>query len=453
MWANAVTVKENGTTSRSDYLKAAPGTQVSDDDIVAMWVWIPRYKYTIWSGNNEGSQEQLIEIEFEHGIDKTGTVTCVDNIQTASDSSSSETCTDSTYGSIINGKSTYTHPAFTFGDEELTGFWMAKFEISTDDATCLSSQSTTNCNKTGLNILIKPNEQSLRYISVSNIFANIRGMETYNNIHGFTQSENATSHLDSNSYLSGEIQNDSNNIDTHMLKNMEWGAVTYLSYSQYGKWSNPLYTGDYRRVYKNNYYTSSSNYIYKTGYSSGTYNGTGTTSTSSTFLYNDMTIATEGRGYRGAGASTTGNIYGVYDMNGGAYERVMGNMVGSSGNFYPSSAGTWSTSTTGNIPNDKYYDKYSYSSSDYSINSQSRGKLGDATREATTTFGSSTGGWGEVYRYMPTSSTPWFVRGGDADNSDSWGITNSSSRNGAAFNRDSGRPAVVVSREFPWLSE
>lgn len=430
------------------------GQEVKMEDITTMWVWIPRYKYTIWSGNNDSSEEQLIEIEFEHGIDKTGTVTCVDNIQTASDSASSETCTDSTYGSIVNGKSTYTHPAFTFGKEELTGFWMAKFEMSTDDETCLTSQSSTNCSKTGLNILIKPNEQSLRYITVSNMFANIRGMETYNNIHGFTQSESATSHLDANSYLTGDIQNDSNNIDTHMLKNMEWGAVAYLSQSQYGKWANPLYTGNYRRVYKNNYYLSSSSiYYYKTGYSSGTYNGSGTTSTSSTFLYNDMTIVTEGRGYRGAGASTTGTVYGVYDMNGGAYDYVMGNMVNSSGNFYPYSAGTWSTSTTGNISNEKYYDKYSYNTSDYSATSQTRGKLGDATREATTTFGSSTGGWGGVYRYLPTSSNPWFKRGGNSCNTIHWGVFVSNYNNGVSINLSSSRPSLVVSREFPWLTE
>lgn len=34
-----------------------------------------------------------------------------------------------------------------------------------------------------------------------------------------------------------------NGIDTHLMKNLEWGAVAYLSHSKYGKnaevWSNP----------------------------------------------------------------------------------------------------------------------------------------------------------------------------------------------------------------------
>ena len=472
MWANAVTVKENstlttltlsdGTTeactgennicTRDDYLNSDMGTVIPMDDITTMWVWIPRYKYTMFTGLNEPSEEQLIEVTFEHGIDKTGTVKCTDNIQTATDSASSETCTDSTYGSIIKDKSTYTHPAFTFGSEELTGFWMAKFEMSTDDdnSACTSTSVTSTCDTADLNILIKPDTLSLRYQTVSNEFASIRRMETYNNIHGFTQSENATTWLDSNSYLTSEIQNDSNNFDTHMLKNMEWGAVAYLSQSQYGKWSNPLYSGNYRRVYKNNYY-SSSGYIYRTGYSGGNYNSS--TSTTTTYLYNDMTITATGQGYRGAGASTTGTVYGIYDMNGGAYERVMGNMVNSSGNFYPSGAGTWSTATSGNIPNDKYYDKYSYNGSQYSINSQSRGKLGDATKEATTTFGSQTGGWGGVYHFMPNSSYPWFSRGGTSSISDHWGLTYSNYSYGNSNGNSSSRPAVVVSREFPWLSE
>ena len=85
--------------------------------------------------------------------------------------------------------------------------------------------------------------------------------------------------------------------------------------------------------YKNNYYTSSNNDTFKTGYSGYSYNAS--YSTSSTVLYNDLTDLGSGKGYKGAGASTTGTIYGIYDMNGGGYEHVMGNMVNSSGNFYP----------------------------------------------------------------------------------------------------------------------
>ena len=438
MWANAVTVKESGTKSRSEYLNSAVGTVISMDDITTMWVWIPRYKYTIWSGNNETSQEQLINVTFESGTNKTGTVTCVDNILTSSTSSSSETCTDTTNGSIVNGTSTYTHPAFTFGDTELTGFWYAKFEMSTDqDSTCVTSQSTTNCNVTGQNIYVKPDQISLRYINIANSFVNIRNMELFNNVHGFTQDTNATT----SSSQTGEIINDTNDYDIHMQKNMEWGAVTYLAYSEYGKYGNSLYTGTYKRVYKNNWYTKANSvYTYKTGYSGYSYNAN--YSTSNTVLYNDLTDLGSGKGYKGAGASTTGTIYGIYDMNGGAYDRTMGNMVNSSGNFYSLYSG-FTTS-----PLEKYYDKYSYNSSDYSSKkSISRGKLGDATKEMTKGFTDSTGSWEGSYRNMPIYGYPWIDRGGFSDFSAYFGLSYSYVIDGVEDSYGSSRPVLVCLRD------
>ena len=461
MWANAVTVQEistnttltlsddttsnctgtDGVCTRNDYLNATVGTIIPMEDITTMWVWIPRYKYVIFNGNNGTSEEQLINVVFEHGIDKTGTVTCVDNILTSDTSNSSETCTDTTNGSIVNHKSTYTHPAFTFGSEELTGFWYAKFEMSTDqDSTCVTSQSDTNCNVTGQNIYIKPDQISLRYITNSNMFVNIRNMELFNNIHGFTQDTNATT----SSSQTGEIINDTNDYDIHMQKNMEWGAVTYLAYSEYGKYGNSLYTGTYKRVYKNNWYSSANSvYTYKTGYSGYSYNAS--SSTSNTVLYNDLTDLGSGKGYKGAGASTTGTIYGIYDMNGGAYDTTMGNMVNSSGNFYSSNAG-FSTSPLG-----KYYDKYSYSTSHYGNPSVLRSKLGDAIKEMTKDFTTSSGSWEGSYCYVPYHSYSWFRRSGTSNGSTYFGLSYSDSYSGEAFYNYSSRPVLVCSREFPWI--
>ena len=445
MWANAVTVKESGTKTRSEYLNSAVGTEINMDDITSMWVWIPRYKYVIFNGNNESVDEQLIDVTFEHGIDSTGTVACVDNISTASDSSSSETCTDATNGSIINGVSTYTHPAFTFGDEELTGFWFAKFEMSTDDTTCLNNQSTTNCNKSGLSIYVKPDEVSLRYITVSNLFYNTRGMELSGNIHGFSQSDTATT-LNND----GTITNDNNNYDIHMEKNMEWGAVAILTQSKYGKYGNSLYIGDYRRIYKNNYYRDvNSVYYYKTGYSG--YSETAAGTTTNTVLYNDLTDLGNGQGYKGAGASTTGTIYGIYDMNGGAYDRTMGNMVDTLGAFYTSSAGF-----TSPYPDSKYYDKYSYSSSSNSVASRSRSKLGDGIKETIKNIDntSSGAGWGYYgYRYMTYSDLSWFLRGGYALNTIDLGVFSSHNSVGRESRNNSSRPVLTISRDFPWVNK
>lgn len=437
---NVVTTVNVHTGANKGEFASVLGQEVKMEDITTMWVWIPRYKYVIFNGNNELSEEQEIKIQFEHGIDKTGTVSCTENILTANDSSSSETCTDTTNGSIINNKSTYTHPAFTFGEEELTGIWYAKFEMSTNqDSACATNQSTTNCNKSDLNIYVKPDHISLRYQKLMNEFQSIRNMELFNNIHGFNQSENATT-----SSQTGEITNDNNNIDIHMQKNMEWGAATYLAYSKYGKYGNSLYTGTNKRVYKNNYYTSSNNYTYKTGYSGYSYNAN--SSTTNTTSYNDLTDLGSGKGYKGAGASTTGTVYGIYDMNGGAYDYVMENQVNTSGAFYSSSAGFTAT------PLAKYYDKYSYNTNNSNQASVSRGRLGDATKEVTKAF-TYTGSWEGSYRYFPSSSYPWFTRGGVASGSSNYGVTGSSVISGLSGNDYSSRPVLAVSREFPWMSE
>ena len=436
---NVVTTVNVHTGANKGDFASVLGQEVKMEDITTMWVWIPRYKYVIFNGNNELSKEQEIKIQFEHGIDKTGTVSCTENILTANDSSSSETCTDTTNGSIINNKSTYTHPAFTFGDEELTGIWYAKFEMSTDqDSACATSQSFANCDKVHDNIYVKPDQISLIYQNVANEFQSIRNMELFNNIHGFTQGENATT-----SGQTGEITNDNNNIDIHMQKNMEWGAATYLAYSKYGKYGNSLYTGTNKRVYKNNYYTSST---YKTGYSGYSYNSSD--STTNTVLYNDLTDLGSGKGYKGAGASTTGTVYGIYDMNGGAYDYVMGNEVNSSGTFYSSGARFTSS------PLAKYYDKYSYNTSYYSKESISRGRLGDATKEMTKAYTSGSGGaWEGSDRSFPYSSRPWFLRGGGANYPPHYGITYLDYDVGNSTSNYSSHPVLVVSRKFPWLEK
>ena len=162
--------------------------------------------------------------------------------------------------------------------------------------------------------------------------------------------------------------------ETHMMKNMEWGAVTYLSHSKYG-------------INKEIAINSASTYT----------TGCGPQSEGSTCNAYNTAL--------GQSASTTGNVYGVYDMSGGAYEYVMGNMVNSSGAFYSSSA-RFSTA-----PDTKYYDKYSYgtSSTEYT-----RGKLGDATKEMSPT--GTSGNWYSDYAYFPYSSSSWFLRGGYCSN-------------------------------------
>ena len=303
-WANAV-VLNSGVTKNV-------GDEVTEEDVALWYVWIPRYKYTIFNGNNGSVAAQLINVTFESGTARTGTVTCSDNAD------GSETCS-----TITNGTSTYTHPAFKLGNTELTGFWVGKFEVS----------GSTSA------ITVKPNVTSLRSQTVSSFFTAIQKVKTTYGI---------------------------NNADSHMLKNMEWGAVAYLKQSKYGLGTTDIAIND-----NSSFYTGGGQSdAYKTN----------------------------------VAQSTTGNIYGVYDMSGGAWEYVMGNMKNSSNAFYSSNAGF----TT--APDAKYYDSYKYDSS--SNKTHARGKLGDATKETLATFGNTSGGWYSDYANFPFSSSSWFIRGG-----------------------------------------
>ena len=348
-WANAV-VLNSGVTKNV-------GDEVTEEEISLWYVWIPRYKYTIFNGNNESVSEQLINVTFESGTNRTGTVTCTDNAD------GSETCS-----TITNGTSTYTHPAFKFGNTELTGFWVGKFEISTTDSACNSSASRANCNKV-LTMSIKPNVSSWRYATISNHFTSIQNAKTTYGI---------------------------SNADSHMLKNMEWGAVAYLKQSKYG-----LGTTDIAVNTNSSYYT-----------------GGGTSDAYKTNV----------------AQSTTGNIYGVYDMSGGAWERVMGNMKNSSNAFYSSNAGF----TT--APDAKYYDSYKYDSS--SSSTHARGKLGDATKETLATFGNISGGWYSDYANFPYSSKPWFGRGRSYGDGTGAGVFYFSISNGGDYNYFSARAVL-----------
>ncbi len=407
MWANAVTVSE---TNRATYLSSPVGTTIPMEDINTMWVWIPRYKYTIFNANMSGGEtvsEQEIMIEFESGTSSTGTVTCVDSINNSD--GTSEVCTDSVYGEVTNGSSTYTHPAFTFGDDELTGFWFAKFENSEDESG---------------NIIIKPDVLSITNYNVSTFFEKSRSMELQNNIYGFSSTATAYS-------ATGELTGDTNNFDTHMTKNMEWGAVAYLTQSKYGRCTD----GVCSEVYLNN---SSSFY---TGRSGG--------STSISFVeysYDDYLISNDEKTTKalgmGTNASTTANIYGIYDMSGGGNEHVMGSIVTEDGLFNASSAGTWTAQVS---LLEKYYDKYSYGILGYGESAYRRGKLGDATKEILRTI-NIFGAWYNDGTSFPTSNTSWISRGGRGDIIDvsSTGVFNFGYSSGSGNMYISSRVSLIV---------
>ena len=230
-----------------------------------------------------------------------------------------------------------------------------------------------------------------------------------------------------NSYASN-FGIDSSSIDTHMMKNMEWGAVAYLSSSIYGRYtasSTCISSGC--ETWINNVNTAAS----------GSYGPSITGCSSSNVSASAVNLSSCANGYSwselGVNASVNGNITDIYDMSGGAQEYVMGNMVDGSGNYYSSSSGLTK-------PDVKYFDSYAYSASNYL--DHARGKLGDATKETLKTFGSGTGGWYGDYAGLPGATRSWFGRGGSYGAGAAAGVFDFDRDTGGAYTNDSFRSII-----------
>ena len=336
MWANAVTVTE---TNRTTYLNATPGTTIPMDDITTMWVWIPRFNAVTPSNYNGGTKDNPGAID----------VTFVKQNETAID-------------------------AFTFGTKSLSGFWYGKFETSHSTLASSTTANNLGCiNETCSNangIIIKPNVTSLRNNNISNFFFASRSIEQTGNSFGFVSTE----------------------VDTHMSKNNEWGAVAYLTQSIYGRCTSSTSCTEVG-INKN------SSYI--TGY--GVPAGSGTSVTNGTY---DTDF--------GKDASTTKTIYGIYDMSGGANEYVMGVFADTNGkprSGYNSSSNSGFTGMLADgttytgiaFPDSKYYNLYTGSS-----------YTGHALTE--------TKNWYSDITYFVKSGNPWFQRGGSFVNSTDAGV-------------------------------
>ena len=201
-----------------------------------------------------------------------------------------------------------------------------------------------------------------------------------------------------------------------MMKNDEWGAVAYLSKSKYGKQNE--------EVWINN---SSSFITGSTGNSASAGSNTGTT--------NDYTSI------QGVKASTTGNVYGVYDMSGGAWEYVAGYVNNGHGNL--TSYG--SSLVNGDAKTKNVYSKASSDSYENNYNANSS-KYGDAVYETSASSSGSTSWYGTDSSF-PNASTPFFERGGDYSSGTNAGVFCFGYYNGSSDSGSSFRPVLTVLSE------
>ena len=256
-------------TLKEYYLASNNGVNIANDDIISMYVWIPRFKYRVFNILGEantdsyGAYHKGIEVAFENLTASSGNIYC-EGTECYSDNLKTTKVT-----SDDNGKY-YTHPAFTTTTSELTGLWVSKYEVS-------NGMQSKNANE----VLVNEN--------LSTYYQQIKSID------------------DSNDY--------------HVIKNTEWGSIVYLTHSKYG-------------LCKNN--------------------------TCSSIVNNNTKIS--GKELKD---STTGNIYGVFDISGSANEYTMGNI---------------SSSNTLNLDN-SYFNEVPVGTDDYDLYSVNTFILGDATKE------------------------------------------------------------------------
>jgi hypothetical protein len=216
----------------------------------------------------------------------------------------------------------------------------------------------------------------------------------------------------------------SSTTDSHMMKNSEWGAVAYLSHSQYGI---------NQKIYINN---SSDFYTGRSGGNVG-----GSVNTLATQFPDSQTSANQNNPYGyytwtgqeilstgtigsyasnrtlGTNASTTGNVTGVYDMSGGTWEHVMGYYSGANSNYVTdSSYFGWTDSENyagfkTDIPS-KYWDNYMA----MEMITACSGEVcfGHALNE--------TAGWHGEFTNFIGSHIPWLFRGGTWNNGADAGV-------------------------------
>ena len=307
----------------------------------SMWVWIPRYAYSIPSAGYHKSTATEISIEFMKGTRNEGA--------TGQQIVNYDSSTTTNYTQFPNGY--VIHPAFNYG-QTVSGIWVAKFEASQSNG----------------KIMVQPGVSSWRSITVDSIYTN--------------------------------CLNYNKTLNSHMMKNDEWGAVAYLSRSKYGK---------------NDEVTINSNSSYYTGGGSG--NAYATTNTAQ---------------------STTGNVYGVYDMSGGAWEYVAAYVNNGNGNLT-----NYGSSLVNGDPKTK--NVYTKASTDSYENNyqQNKGVYGDAVYE-TSTSGSGTTSWYGDYSNFPDTSAPFFVRGGYYSNGSRAGVFYFNDSSGNSRSSYSFRPVLVA---------
>ena len=342
MLTDNIKVEKDGTT----YDTVAIKTKLTENklsDLVgatvttegSMLVWIPRYAYRV-TYYGEPEKTTIKGYSDSRGfVDTEG--------KTPSDM---QTPTTSINVNGTIGTTNYEyyrpHPAFETDldqggwSKKITGIWVGKFE-ATGTTSAVTTIGATN------KVALKNKKIGELWSSLQNIKAGTTG--------------------------------------SHMMKNSEWGAISYLAESKFGRNEVAI-----TRNTNSSYYTGAGDY----------------------------------KKNQNQNQSTTGNIYGVYDTVGGTFEYVASYIANNKNTNGYQFASTDGASTTNNNKKQstpfatvyKYNDTNDTSDTNTNNYALSLNRVfGDGICE-TSTAGSGTTSWHSAYSHFALSSIPFFLRGG-----------------------------------------
>ncbi len=441
-WANVMLSDGKYTTAT-----AKIGTPIEEKDLGSMFVWVPRYAYKITSGYHSGAG--AIDVQFVSGtsytyVDKNG------EIKTAKNGNEDGVITSSGYTDYV------VHPAFTDGSKnttkyntetnyqngewkkEISGIWVAKFQAgiytTEDDTNKTVKIKSAQSGQTGSTVyypVFKGKKYAYNYVSASQCYDISQALDDNGNPYGLNSGSNS-----------------------HLMKSSEWGAAAYLSISKYGisngtsakeKGKNNLSTITWSIasskssgiVHPNN----SENWLTAiTGYSVS--NGKAGENAMSTESYTTETLktllskltdtvsgtnsnpsyawnkvassSTEGDGTT---ASTTGNIYGIYDM-GGCLADYTASYVNASSSNLQDYGGSFATGESTYLVT--AYPATACATGVYDFNNAYPGFskiFGDALYETSSGVGSGKAWFGQTLEDDQGNGEVFFTRGGG------WGYT------------------------------
>jgi hypothetical protein len=301
-----------------------------------------------------------------------------------------------------------------------------------------SHPSTSRLPSTTDQSYIKPNQFGISYQNVSTQFATAINMGTNGTGTNITNPAN-TQNL--------------NNMNVRLSKNSDWGAIAYLSTSIYGRGTSEIYinncdnnvlAGDAVGGTAGNTQLGDDTLNDRTGWAGATADSN--IKENCSMLNTTPSHLGAYHTERGQHASTTDNIYGIYDMSGGNWEYQMA--------VYNKTLSIDSGFTSSNpLPNDKYLNNYPAPPFSTDANAFSNNNTctfehcgGQALHETKTvqSVTSSPQSWNSDTSYFVISSSPWFRRGGGAINKDNSGLFASYNNYGSAYFYDGFR--VVGSR-------